>query len=894
MARVRLLVIIVALVGGTIGCGFAPTAQYDLAISSTEGGSVTTPGEGTFTYDEGEVLQVVAEAEENYRFVNWTGDVDAIDDVHAASTTITMGGDYSITANFSLEALEVTDWYDLDAIRDNLAGSYVLMNDLDSTTAGYAELAGPTANGGKGWQPIGSLLVDPFSFGVVSLVNPFAGNLDGRRHEIRGLFVSRHDEDGVGLLGCVGGGGVIEDIGVVNATVTGHAYVGGLVGGNKGGTVSDSYCTGNLTGEWLVGGLVGGNCWASTVSNSYSTANVTGYSQYVGGLVGGSWGTVANSYSTGSVTWGDLWVGGLAGGNWGTVSDSYSTGSVTGDNHVGGLVGGNWGTVSNSYSSSRLTGAGPVGGLVGFNHLGSVSNCYSTGSTTGDWQVGGLVGENHDGTVSNSYYNYDEVLINGRNIITIGALPNEDFEQWLANDKFLDVNETLSQENGYYLVNNVNDFKSLLAFSQNGALKFKLTSDLDLATEPNFCIPYLAGEFDGNGHKISNPSFSFDFITQVGLFGYLASGGAITGVGAENVDIIGQGIVGGLVGENDGTMSDSYCTGRVTGYWCIGGLVGSIGWNGGTVSNSHYNYDELLINGKNVITIGALFDEDFDQWLANDRFLDVNERLAQEDGYYLINNVGDFKELLAFGQGSSLKFGLKNDLDLGSEPNFYIPYLAGEFNGNGYKITNLKLNIDVAAQVGLFGYLASGGKLSQVGVENVNVTVTNSREAGGLVGGNSGTVKDSYSTGTVTGDSFVGGLVGWVGWNGGAVSNSYSSGSVIGNWGVGGLVGWNYGGTVNNCYSTGKVTGDEYVGGLVGEDHDGTVGNCFWDIEASAQATSAGGTGKTTAEMKNIATFSDAGWNIIAVANPGTCNPSCIWNIVDKQSYPFLSWQSTS
>jgi len=74
--------------------------QYDLTISSTEGGSVTEPGEDIFTYDEGTVVDLVAEAEEGYRFVEWTGDVGTIADVHDATTTITMNGDYSITANF--------------------------------------------------------------------------------------------------------------------------------------------------------------------------------------------------------------------------------------------------------------------------------------------------------------------------------------------------------------------------------------------------------------------------------------------------------------------------------------------------------------------------------------------------------------------------------------------------------------------------------------------------------------------------------------------------------------------------------------------------------------------------------------------------------------------------
>ena len=52
--------------------------------------------------------------------------------------------------------IEIWDWYDLHAIRNDLGGDYILMNDLDSTTAGYTELASETANDGKGWEPIGT------------------------------------------------------------------------------------------------------------------------------------------------------------------------------------------------------------------------------------------------------------------------------------------------------------------------------------------------------------------------------------------------------------------------------------------------------------------------------------------------------------------------------------------------------------------------------------------------------------------------------------------------------------------------------------------------------------------------------------------------------------------
>ena len=341
--------------------------QYDLSIHSTGGGSVTEPGEGVVTYDEGTVVNLVAEPDEGYLFVNWTGDVDTIADVYDASTTTTMNGHYSITANFVPGIPRICDWYDLDAIRNDLGGSYLLMNNLDSNSAGYTELASETANEGKGWEPIGTELY------------PFTGSLHGQGYEIRDLFIDRPDESGVGLFGVVAGSGVIENVGVVNGDVTGYYdNVGGLVGKNE-GTVSNSYSSGSVTGNVNVGGLVGYNFFG-TVTDSYSTGSVTAQNN-VGGLVGWNRGTMSNSYSNGSAT-GQNNVGGLVGKHSGTASNSYSTGSATGDDNVGGLVGKNEGPVSNSYSSGSATGNTHVGGLVGRN-AGTVSNSFWDTQTSG-------------------------------------------------------------------------------------------------------------------------------------------------------------------------------------------------------------------------------------------------------------------------------------------------------------------------------------------------------------------------------------------------------------------------------------------------------------------------------------------------------------------------------
>ncbi len=94
------------------------SAQYDLSINATAGGSVTQPGDGVFTYDEGMTVDLVAAPGAGYRFVEWAGDVNTIADISAASTNITMNGNYSITANFvGVEAgdvgIKAGDWIKL-------------------------------------------------------------------------------------------------------------------------------------------------------------------------------------------------------------------------------------------------------------------------------------------------------------------------------------------------------------------------------------------------------------------------------------------------------------------------------------------------------------------------------------------------------------------------------------------------------------------------------------------------------------------------------------------------------------------------------------------------------------------------------------------------------------
>jgi hypothetical protein len=155
---------------------------------------------------------------------------------------------------------------------------------------------------------------------------------------------------------------------------------------------------------------------------------------------------------------------------------------------------------------------------------------------------------------------------------------------------------------------------------------------------------------------------------------------------------------------------------------------------------------------------------------------------------------------------------------------------------------------------------------------------------GGLVGSNDGGISECNSSGEVRSHWYAGGLVGM---NSGVIYNCYSSSDFSADHNAGGLVGLNDDGIISNCYSTGSVLRGR--DGLVGE-NSGTVTASFWDIETSGQTTSAGGTGKTTAEMQTASTFLEAGWDFVGESENGTED---IWDIFEGVDYPKLTWELT-
>jgi rhodanese-related sulfurtransferase len=224
--------------------------------------------------------------------------------------------------------------------------------------------------------------------------------------------------------------------------------------------------------------------------------------------------------------------------------------------------------------------------------------------------------------------------------------------------------------------------------------------------------------------------------------------------------------------------------------------------------------------------------------------------------------------------------------------NFEGTPFTGVFNGKGHTISHLTISGE--NYLGMFGRLESKSSIINLGVMDININGSG-YYIGGLVGSNFGDVMNCYSTGEVNGDEEVGGLVGGVGYYYGMVLNSYSSCSVQGNADVGGLVGFNLG-TVVMSYSNSLVIGSLDIGGLVGCDvlcgraacDFGSTSLSFWDTETSEQTMSAGGEGKTTAEMMNPNTFISAGWDFVGETVNG---PNDIWWILEGRDYPRLWWQ---
>ncbi len=337
---------------------------------------------------------------------------------------------------------------------------------------------------------------------------------------------------------------------------------------------------------------------------------------------------------------------------------------------------------------------------------------------------------------------------------------------------------------------------------------------------------------------------------------------------------------GGLAGANSGAITDSYATGSVSANGCpdcfadVGGLVGE-NEMGGEITNSY-------------ATGGVSGEGDNFGGLAG-----VNSGVIAAS-----NATGSVS-----GTGFADIGGLVGENEMGGE--ITNSYATGGVSGEGDNFGGLAgVNSGVIAASNATGSVSGTGFADiggLVGENEIKGKIIASHATGGvsgqgdnfggLAGVNAGVIAASYATGNVSGTGFadVGGLVGDNHYTG-VITAAYAHGSVSGRADrYGGLLGSNQG-VVTVCYSTGGV--HRGGGGLIEKNGDrGAVANCYWDTDTSGQSDSAGGDGKTTAELQSPTGYAGpyAGWNVDLDGDGSSDDP---WMFGLATEYPVLNLET--
>jgi hypothetical protein len=368
---------------------------------------------------------------------------------------------------------------------------YTLMNNLDfdsnssyrdanGTSFGDLNSDGSTDTAiiefteGVGWMPIS----DP-DYYTKELEEQseyhmfFSGSFNGNNKTISNLYIDR--EIFVGLFGAIVDDGEVKNLNLKNINLSSTGYVGGLAGATanrefdyepvrgyeEAVKIDNCSVSGKIKGDINIGGLIGFNI-GGIISNSFSDVDISilgrmdvdGFdANGVGGLLGFSWGKVYNCYASGDIS-GTINTGGLIGGVlFSEISNSYATGNVTvvGNtlfSRAGGLIGiTEESIISYSYSTGNVS-SGAIGGVfVGESHSTEFDSnmAFSKLLTYGSIQDDLIFGEGRYiekekyNTYTDNYF-YSEILVNGD---TISAPLDAHFTNATATDKFEQFSEMI-------------------------------------------------------------------------------------------------------------------------------------------------------------------------------------------------------------------------------------------------------------------------------------------------------------------------------------------------------------------------------------------------------------------------------------------------------------------
>ncbi|MBQ2713501.1 MAG: hypothetical protein IJF22_00845, partial [Clostridia bacterium] len=678
---------------------------------------------------------------------------------------------------------------------DRLRYLALMVNSGHNYSKRYFRLTANIALGGSAtpWNPIGTY-VDEFSESM-----PFSGDFNGQGKTISGMYVSSTTHDYLGLFGY--NTGTVYNFYLTSGTVKGTNYIGAACGYNT-GVIRTAY--------------------------NYSVT-VEGTGSYIGGLVGVNSGRVDTSYNynksspgtkntvTGSNTTFGLAVGGIIGINLtgGNVYNVFSTATVTANNYqwVGGLIGQNHGILKNSFCTGQTTGSYYVGGLVGQLGGGSITNAYSSGVTTSkNTYAGGVVGHNNGGTLLYTYYLQDYAKDNGGG--TSGT-PQKGVGSGTLGSTTADVKDNTEPFNS---TTNSSSETRLDITTNYGRLVNTVTisgyKTNVLLDALNYGHSYIAktSALPSTAYYSwgANTSYFGGFPTI--FYDSFGNAGGTAWAGYDSTSGDGSTAAKAFIIKTEAHLRNlannvnagtSY-TGK---YFKLGANITltkpfrSIGWYSEVLSENRYFNGNLDGQGYTIsnLTVNQTTNN-------NDDYMGLFGYIYSGAVVKNLNVSGTVTGVNYVGGIAGYNMGTLESVTFTGTVNGDGSYIGGIVGVNSGKIKNAMNSAAVNAKNQTFG-LAVGGivGINLTGADTYNlvnsgtVTARNYQWVGGLVGQNHASIKNSFSTGDVTGSYYVGGLVGQLG--GGSITNAYSKGKITGaNTYVGGVVGYNNGGTLLYTY----------------------------------------------------------------------------------------------
>ena len=512
-----------------------------------------------------------------------------------------------------------------------------LTTDIVVNEGNLANYDGTSENTWREWTPIAA------DYGR------YKGTFDGQGHTISGLYFNDSSAECIGIVGDLGRGGVIQNVGLENSYFHVYQYTAGICGYNS-GTIRNCYNAGTVIGEFIIIGGIVGAFEVGTVSNCYNTGNITGKSD-VGGVCGNNMmrsNTIENCYNTGNIT-GDMDLGGICGENTANaiIKNCYNIGNVTGtDKRIGGIIGRNASKfVENCYNTGTVTSTGEntdtVGGVCGLNSSNYLTNCYyladsetdkldgttfKTAAEFASGEVAYLLNGSTSGDANIFRQNLDNgeptdatpVLDSAHDVVYEGMLctsgtgytndedSTSEIHAWDDNG-FCKNDDTHYQpatnNNGTYEISNAGQLYWFADKVNNGTqiVDAILTKDIvvnkgDVAgcdgtkTEgwrdwTPINGTYYISTFDGQGHVIRGLYFNDTSVGNIGLFSHLYKDGKIQNVGLENSYFRGATDIVGICADNAGTIENCYSAGTISAMY--GHVGGLVSNNFGSVINCY-------------------------------------------------------------------------------------------------------------------------------------------------------------------------------------------------------------------------------------------------------------------------------------------------------------------